>query len=211
MFGLTVTFSVAVAVAPPPSVAVSVKPAVVAPQAAIASAVTVPLVLTIFDTVTPFTVDDAPPLIVTVTPLAPLSLSLTVAIVEFEIAEPACRVTAEATMVGAAIDNPGVALRASHIAQIIYCSDLERMRTGAQAWSSWLAMNKGRMTLASSLHSKLATPEPASVALKHKGRRRTIGWIRRRARDGRRGPGRVNHPGVTRWTRVLIAGKRRSP
>jgi hypothetical protein len=72
--------------------------AFVAPQAATIFAVTTPAVLTIFETVTPFTVAEAPPFTVTlVTP----TLSLTFAIVELETGDPACRALLTGLTVGA--------------------------------------------------------------------------------------------------------------
>ncbi len=63
------------------------------------SAVIVPPVLTILETVTPF--DGFALVIETVTPPAPLSVSPAVAICELDEAEPCCRVTpVAASMVG---------------------------------------------------------------------------------------------------------------
>ena len=100
-------------VAPLPSVAVSVKLAFVAVHAATMFAVMFPLpslALTMPETVTPLTVAEAPPLTVTVTPLGPLSASLTVAISEFETGLPCGRVTpTAATIVGGVLTADGSA------------------------------------------------------------------------------------------------------
>jgi hypothetical protein len=99
--GVTVTLSVAVAVAVP-SLTCRVKVALVAPVAATISAVIVPLELTMFEIVTPF----AGLAVVTVTVRLPadVSVSLTVAIVEFDAAVPPVRESpAAAVIVGKAL------------------------------------------------------------------------------------------------------------
>jgi len=76
------------------------KLAFVAPQAATILAVTTPAVFTRFETVTPLTVAEAPPLTVTlVTP----TLSLTFAIVELETGEPAKREFATVEILGGCV------------------------------------------------------------------------------------------------------------
>src|SRR5882724_11029340 len=80
-FAVIVIFRAAVAVALP-SLACRVKLAVVAPQPAMRSAVTLPLLLTMFETVTPFA--GLALVTVTVALPAPLSAPPTVAICEFE-------------------------------------------------------------------------------------------------------------------------------
>ena len=95
--GVTVTFNVAFVVEVP-SDAVKVKLAFVAEHAAATVAVIAPLVLTMFDTVTPFTVALVVPLTVTVTAPFPSS-SVTLAIVAFA-DTPCCRVTGTEPIVG---------------------------------------------------------------------------------------------------------------
>ena len=75
--------------------------ALVALQDATTSAVTVPAVLTIFEIVTPL--DGFALVTVTTTPPGPLSVSLTVAMVEFEEGEPCCRVTPAAAVIDGAV------------------------------------------------------------------------------------------------------------
>ena len=95
---VTVTFKVAVAVRLP-SLTCKVKLALDAAQLATMSAVIVPLVLTMLDSVTPL--DGLALVTVTARLPATVSLSLTVAMVELEAGEPCCRVTPEAAaMVG---------------------------------------------------------------------------------------------------------------
>src|SRR5215211_4161417 len=98
VLAVTVTLRVVCAVLAP-SVADNVKLALVAPQAAMISAVTVPLVLMRLETVTPLTVAEAPPLTVTVTPPSPTSKLLTVAMVELAEGDPACLVTPDSARI----------------------------------------------------------------------------------------------------------------
>jgi hypothetical protein len=90
-----------------PSDADNMKLALVAPQAAMISAVTDPLVLTRLETVTPLTVDEAPPSTVTLTLPSPMSKLLTAAMVELAEGDPACLVTPDsARTVGMVGDAP---------------------------------------------------------------------------------------------------------
>jgi len=104
VFGVTLTVNVALLDAPFESVTVSVKVAFVAVQEATISAVTLPAALTaMFETVTPLTVADAPPLTVTTKVFSVWSLSLTVAICEFADGLPCCRDTVAPVIVGIAL------------------------------------------------------------------------------------------------------------
>jgi hypothetical protein len=88
VFVVTAMFNVAFVVSVP-SLAWSVKLAAVAPQPATMFAVTVPAVFTMFERVTPFVGFEL--VSVTATPAAPLSLSVTVAMIELVPGEPCCR------------------------------------------------------------------------------------------------------------------------
>ena len=104
MFGVTLTVKVALDDAPAESVTVSVKVAFVAVQDATTSAVTLPLASTaMFETVTPLTVAEAPPLTVTTNVFSASSASLTVAICEFADGLPCCRDKVAPVIVGIAL------------------------------------------------------------------------------------------------------------
>src|SRR3954451_15826962 len=87
-----------------PSLAWSVKLAAVAPQSVMMFAVMVPAVFTMFETVTPL--DGFGFVTVTTTPAAPLSVSATVAIVEFVAAEPFWRDNPFAAVIAGALFVP---------------------------------------------------------------------------------------------------------
>jgi hypothetical protein len=102
VLAVTVTFSVPVEVRLP-SLTWRVKLALVAVQLATISAVIAPFVFTIFERVTPL--DGLALVTATTSDPAALSLSLTVAMVEFEIGLPCCLVTLAGVIVGVVLTS----------------------------------------------------------------------------------------------------------
>src|SRR5437667_6107367 len=101
MFVVTFTVRVASASRPPVSFTRKVKVAFDAEQLAATLAVTLPeLLIAIFETVTPFSEAELPPLTVTVNAVGGSSLSLTVAICALELAAPFAREMVPLVMVG---------------------------------------------------------------------------------------------------------------